>query len=326
MIFWAVALLVWVAAGARLGRVVARTATPLRMSMVFAGFSVALSSTVMVPAVWDIVDRIAPEQHAAAMIVIVLWTALSAASAVGAVSAWPVMSRPAMRGLATVLYSVGAPGGDRGSLRLPGAGSDLYHRRSVPCHFDGGYGTLRGRRWGRGIALIVTGSSILLVVVVVMLVESIGGTGALESDIWTGPGGVWFIAASSVLIALGITWVLLETWLRARRDLYRLRRMHALLVKRFPPEVVDADSAGSTSVLRASDMIAQIMDAMYIQSGAGMFDVGGQERRGPSLHTRGFWRGGSPIPWPRMCWTPGGLRLLRRCRAPLGVVVGERTR
>ncbi|MDJ0114359.1 hypothetical protein QM646_48355, partial [Rhodococcus erythropolis] len=41
------------------------------------------------------------------MIVIVLWTALSAASAVGAVSAWPVMSRPAMRGLATVLYSVG---------------------------------------------------------------------------------------------------------------------------------------------------------------------------------------------------------------------------
>ena len=33
MIFWAVALLVWVAAGARLGRVVARTATPDGMSL-----------------------------------------------------------------------------------------------------------------------------------------------------------------------------------------------------------------------------------------------------------------------------------------------------
>ena len=49
MIFWAVALLVWVAAGARLGRVVARTATPLRMSMVFAGFSVALRLSSMPP-------------------------------------------------------------------------------------------------------------------------------------------------------------------------------------------------------------------------------------------------------------------------------------
>ncbi|MGK2238727.1 MAG: hypothetical protein ACI9JD_001275 [Rhodococcus sp. (in: high G+C Gram-positive bacteria)] len=274
MIFWAVALLVWVAAGARLGRVVARTATPLRMSMVFAGFSVALSSTVMVPAVWDIVDRIAPEQHAAAMIVIVLWTALSAASAVGAVSAWPVMSRPAMRGLATVLYSVGLLVAIAVLFGYP-APALIFIVVALSLVISTGLRHVAWAPLGRGIALIVTGSSILLVVVVVMLVESIGGTGALESDIWTGA-GVWFIAALSVLIALGITWVLLETWLRARRDLYRLRRMHALLVKRFP-EVVDADSAGSTSVLRASDMIAQIMDAMYIQSGAGMFDVGGQE-------------------------------------------------
>lgn len=147
MIFWAVALLVWVAAGARLGRVVARTATPLRMSMVFAGFSVALSSTVMVPAVWDIVDRIAPEQHAAAMIVIVLWTALSAASAVGAVSAWPVMSRPAMRGLATVLYSVGLLVAIAVLFGYPRRRSSLSSLH-CPLSFRRGYGTSRGRHWG----------------------------------------------------------------------------------------------------------------------------------------------------------------------------------
>ena len=189
MIFWAVALLVWVAAGARLGRVVARTATPLRMSMVFAGFSVALSSTVMVPAVWDIVDRIAPEQHAAAMIVIVLWTALSAASAVGAVSAWPVMSRPAMRGLATVLYSVGLLVAIAVLFGYP-APALIFIIVALSLVISTGLRHVAWAPLGRGIALIVTGSSILLVVVVVMLVESIGGTGALESDIWTGRRGV----------------------------------------------------------------------------------------------------------------------------------------
>ena len=103
MIAWAIALVVWIAAGARLGRVVARVATPLRTAMVIAGFGVALMATVLVPGVWDIVDRIAPDQHFSAMVVVVLWVFLSAASAVGAVSAWPVMTRAAMRVVAIVL-------------------------------------------------------------------------------------------------------------------------------------------------------------------------------------------------------------------------------
>lgn len=274
MMSWAVALLVWVAAGARLGRVVARTATPLRMSMVFAGFAIAFSSTVLVAGVWDIVDRLSPRHHVAAMTVIVLWVALSAAGAMGAVSAWPVLTRPAMRGVATVLYSAGTLVSIAVFFGYP-APALIFVIVALALSVSTGLRHVAWAPLGRGIALIVAGSAILLVVVVMMLVGELRGHDPLVSNVWRGTGG-WFVAASSVLIALGIVWVLVETWLRARFDLHRLRRVHTLLVERFP-EVVDADSAGGTSVLRASDAIAQIMDALYVQAGAGMFDVGRTE-------------------------------------------------
>ncbi|MDI9916631.1 hypothetical protein [Rhodococcus sp. IEGM 1379] len=274
MIAWAIALVVWIAAGARLGRVVARAATPLRTAMVIVGFCVALMATVLVPGVWDIVERVAPDQHFSAMVVVVLWVFLSAASAVGAVSAWPVMTRSAMRGIAIVLYTVGLLVSIAVGFGYP-IPALVFVTIALSLVISTGLRHVAWAPLGRGIALIVLGSTTLLIVVVVMLVEAIRGTNSLESGIWTGT-GVGFVSAASVFIALGITWVLAETWVRARLDLMRLRRMHELLVKRFP-EVVDADSAATTSVLRASDVIAQIMDAMYIQAGAGMFDVGGRE-------------------------------------------------
>ena len=274
MIAWAIALVVWIAAGARLGRVVAREATPLRTAMVIVGFCVALIATVLVPGVWDIVERVAPDQHFSAMVVVVLWVFLSAASAVGAVSAWPVMTRSAMRGIAIVLYTVGLLVSIAVGFGYP-IPALVFVIIALSLVISTGLRHVAWAPLGRGIALIVLGSVTLLIVVVVMLVEAIRGTNSLESGVWTGA-GVGFVSAASLLIALGITWVLAETWVRARLDLMRLRRMHELLVKRFP-EVVDADSAASTSVLRASDVIAQIMDAMYIQAGAGMFDVGGRE-------------------------------------------------
>ncbi|MCJ0904002.1 hypothetical protein [Rhodococcus sp. ARC_M6] len=274
MIAWAIALVVWIAAGARLGRVVARAATPLRTAMVIVGFCVALMATVLVPGVWDIVERVAPDQHFSAMVVVVLWVFLSASSAVGAVSAWPVMTRSAMGGIAIVLYTVGLLVSIAVGFGYP-VPALVFVIISLSLVISTGLRHVAWAPLGRGIALIVLGSTTLLIVVVVMLVEAIRGTNSLESGVWTGA-GVGFVSAASLLIALGITWVLAETWVRARLDLMRLRRMHELLVKRFP-EVVDADSAATTSVLRASDVIAQIMDAMYIQAGAGMFDVGGRE-------------------------------------------------
>lgn len=274
MIAWACALVVWVAAGARLGRVVARAATPLRTAMVIVGFCVALMTTVLVPGVWDIVDRITSDGRFAATVVVVLWVFLSAASAVGAVSAWPVMTRSAMSGIAIVLYSVGllVSLAVLFGYAIPAL---IFVIVALSLVISTGLRHVAWAPLGRGIGLIVLGAMTLMVVVVIMLVDAIRGTHPLESGIWSGV-GVGFVTATGLLIALGITWVLIETWVRARWDLLRLRRMHNCLVTRFP-EVVEADNAGSTSVLKASDTIAQIMDAMYIQSGAGLFDVGGRE-------------------------------------------------
>jgi hypothetical protein len=52
--------------------------------------------------------------------------------------------------------------------------------------------------------------------------------------------------------------------------------VHSVLVSRFP-EVVEGDGKGSTTVLRASDAVAHVMDALYLQSGAGMLDTDEQE-------------------------------------------------
>ncbi|MGC0362742.1 hypothetical protein ABH922_000726 [Rhodococcus sp. 27YEA15] len=270
MIAWGIALIVWFAAGARLGRVVARAATPLRTSMVFVGFAAALSATVMVPAVWDIVDRIAPEHHAAAMVSLVLWVGLAAASAVGAVSAWPVMSRAAMRGVATVLYVVGllVSIAVLFGYAIPAL---LFVVVALILVISTGLRHVAWAPLGRGIALIVLGSSAVLVVSVAVIVGEFGGVPALESSVFGAGSTWWFLSASYVLIALGIVWVLGETWVSAQLDLLRLRRVHRRLVERFP-EVVDSDNAAGTAVLRASDMVAQIMDALYVQAGAGLFD------------------------------------------------------
>lgn len=117
---------------------------------------------------------------------------------------------------------------------------------------------------GRGIALIVAGTSILFGAVVVALV------GELVSDRDHPIQAPVAYTVAALLASVGAVWVLAETWVRARRDLRRMRPLLTTLVERFP-EVIEGFGGARTTVLRASDSVAQIMDAMYVQSGAGMF-------------------------------------------------------
>ncbi len=41
--------------------------------------------------------------------------------------------------------------------------------------------------------------------------------------------------------------------------------------------MVEGDGKGSTTVLRASDAVAHVMDALYLQAGAGMLDTDEQD-------------------------------------------------
>ena len=74
---------------------------------------------------------------------------------------------------------------------------------------------------------------------------------------------------AALAISLGSVWLLVAVWVRARVLLRRVRRLHTTLVKRFP-EVVVEDQTHTTTVLRASDHVAHIMDALYLQAGGGI--------------------------------------------------------
>jgi len=265
---WLVALVVWTAAGARIGRVAARQPTPLRVAMVVAVSSAALASTLAVPDVAGRLDTVAPTVGLSEILLELAWTLFAAASAVGAVSVWPILPRPALRAVAVVVYTVAVVLGIglAGGYPVPALVFIVIALTAVVVT------GIRHVAWtplGRGISLIVVGSAIVLVAAVVGLVREVSG------EMWAvGSSSAYTVAA--VVVSVGTVWVLVETWLRARQDLRRMDTLHSVLVARFP-EVVEGDGKGSTTVLRASDAVAHVMDALYLQAGAGMLDTDEQD-------------------------------------------------
>ncbi|MEV4129492.1 hypothetical protein [Nocardia sp. NPDC049707] len=62
---------------------------------------------------------------------------------------------------------------------------------------------------------------------------------------------------------------MVELWVRARILLRQTKVLHRLIVGRFP-EVVAHGQPGTFTQLEASDQVAQITDALYLQSGGGV--------------------------------------------------------
>ncbi|QNG17841.1 hypothetical protein G4H71_05085 [Rhodococcus triatomae] len=272
MVAWIIALAVWTAAGARVGRVAAREATPLRSAMAVAAVAVAVSVTVLLPPVWDLLAELgsstaSPESAAPATVFDLAWLLAAAASSAGAISVWSIISRRGMRVVTTVVYTLAAL---CGVLAVGGVESPASVFQIVAFAVVVGTG-LRYVEWsplGRGITLIVTGSAIVLVT------EAIGLFTAVPVRPATRLSDLVPHAAAAVAIAFGCVWVLGETWVRSRLYLRRTRALHAVLVERFP-EVVDENGRAHTTVLAAADVVAHVMDALYIQAGAGMFEAGG---------------------------------------------------
>ncbi|MFC9554289.1 hypothetical protein ACFTWF_25995 [Rhodococcus sp. NPDC056960] len=265
---WLVALVVWTAAGARIGRVAARQPTPLRVAMVVAVSSAAGASTLAIADVAARLDTLAPTAGLSEILVELAWTLFAAASAVGAVSVWPILPRTALRAVAVVVYTVAIVLGIglAGGYPVPAL---VFVVIALTAVVVTGVRHVAWTPLGRGISLIVVGSAIVLVAAAVGLVREVSG------ETWTvGSTPAYLVAA--VVVSVGTVWVLVETWLRARQDLRRMSAVHSVLVSRFP-EVVEGDGKGSTTVLRASDAVAHVMDALYLQSGAGMLDTNEQE-------------------------------------------------
>ncbi|MBF6173089.1 hypothetical protein [Nocardia blacklockiae] len=270
MTFWLTALLVWMAAGARVGRVLVKPATTARVAIVVAVAAVAAAATVTIPEVSVALDHLRPNgirgQMLADRVEAAAWLLFTVATSVVAAAAWPVVSRRNLRQIAAYIYAGGLV-----AIAVTLSWSTLFGwvATLLGCAFIVLTG-LRNLDWtalGRGIALYTSGTALVGVLAALSVRR-------LALDIDPEPPGEpgWFWPAwqvASLLIAVGAVWIVIELWARARLLLRQIRPLHRTMVGRFP-EVVAKDQTGSTTQLKASDQVAQIMDALYLQSGGGV--------------------------------------------------------
>ncbi|MFC9441176.1 hypothetical protein, partial [Nocardia sp. NPDC057030] len=181
-------------------------------------------------------------------------------------AAWPVVSRQNLRQVALVIYSMGLVAVAAAIAWSFTFGWEVVAFGAVFIVITG----LRNLDWttlGRGIAIYTTGSAVVAVLAVLEVRRAFGDAAPVPpgEPNWAWP--VWEIAA--LLVAFGAVWIVVELWVRARLLLRQIRLLHRILVGRFP-EVVAHDQTGTSTQLKASDQVAQIMDALYLQSGGGV--------------------------------------------------------
>ncbi|MCM6772895.1 hypothetical protein NDR87_05450 [Nocardia sp. CDC159] len=270
MTFWLTALLVWVAAGARVGRVLVKPATTARVAIVVAVAAVAAAATIAIPEVGVALDHTMPQgirgQAVADKAQLAAWLLFVVATSVVAAAAWPVVSRRNLRQIAAMIYAAGLI-----VVAVALAWSTTFGWLAVllGCAFIAltGFRNLDWTALGRGIALYTSGTILVGVLAVLsvrrLLMEQPAARPGEPGWFWP----AWQVA--SLLIAIGAVWIVIELWARARLLLRQIRVLHRVLTKRFP-EVIAHDQTGSTTQLKASDQVAQIMDALYLQSGGGI--------------------------------------------------------
>lgn len=270
MTFWLTALLVWMAAGARVGRVLVKPATTARVAIVVAVASVAAAATLAVPEISVAVDHLLPNgvhgEWFGDRLTAASWILFGTATSVVAAAAWPVVSRRNLRQIAWMIYAGGLI-----AMLLTLVWSLTFGWVIVvlECVFIVITG-VRNLDWttlGRGIALYSTGTLLVGVLAALSIRR------ALQHEPMEVPGqGAWYWPVwelASLLIAVGAVWIVIELWWRARMLLRQIRTLHRVLVARFP-EVIAHEEKGSGTQIKASDQVAQIMDALYLQAGGGV--------------------------------------------------------
>ncbi|MTE11211.1 hypothetical protein [Nocardia aurantiaca] len=270
MSFWLTAMLVWMASGARVGRVLVKPATTARVAIVAAVAAVALAVTVGVPEIGLAVDHAAPNglhgMWLGDRVVTAAWIMFATATSVVAAAAWPVVSRVNLRQIGMTIYAAGAV-----AVILTLLWSVIFGWAIVllECVFIVITG-VRNLDWttlGRGIALYTMGTAVVGLLAALSIRRSARDEPMPEPGDagWFWP--MWQLAA--LLVAIGAVWIVIELWWRARMLLKQIRTLHRVLIARFP-EVVAHEQTGSGTQLKASDQVAQIMDALYLQSGSGV--------------------------------------------------------
>lgn len=269
MTLWITAMLVWIAAGARVGRVLVKPATTARVAIVVAVAAVAVAATLAIPEIAAAVDNLLPNGlppgPLSAAAVTAAWIVFATATSVVASAAWPVVSRVNLRRIAAGIYGVGALAA---VATLTWSTTFGWAAVLLGCLLVVLTG-LRNLDWttlGRGIAVYTTGTALVGLLAAVEIRRAVAGERPTPPGEPAWGWQAWEIA--SLLVSLGAVWIVVELWVRARLLLRRTRVLHRVLVQRFPQVVAHQQPAWSTQ-LRASDQVTQIMDALYLQSGGG---------------------------------------------------------
>lgn len=250
---WVAALLVWLAVGARVGRVVVRSANTVRVSIVLAVGFLAVGQTLLV----DDVARLLTPYVDVPTVIGMCWIGVAATSAVITLTARPMLGAAReRRSIAAVVFFAVASG--IASAVWPTA-AWVFVLLMFPLLIVTGLGMVDRTPLGRAVALFCVGTCAPAFVAVSVVFGS-----APRHSVLT---------AGALLMAAAAVWVLVTSWVRARILLWRIRNLHRTLTRRFP-EVVDDKRSGAPTVLRASDHVSEIMDALYLQVGAGQFDDG----------------------------------------------------
>lgn len=269
MTAWIAAALVWIAAGARVGRVLVKPATTARVAIVLAVAAVATAATAAVPEIGLALDHAlpggVPSGLPSSALITVAWLCFATATSVVASAAWPVVSRGNLRRIAAGIYGIGSA-----AAVVTVAWSTTFGWSAVAlgCLLVVVTG-LRNLDWtalGRGIALYTAGTALVGLLAGAEIRWASAGQPVRVAGAPLPFAPLWELAA--LLIGLGAVWIVVELWLRARLLMRRTHALHSLLVHRFPQVVAHEQSAWSTQ-LRASDQITQIMDALYLQAGGG---------------------------------------------------------
>ncbi|WP_067647475.1 hypothetical protein [Nocardia harenae] len=266
---WITAMLVWIAAGARVGRVLVKPATTARVAIVLAVAAVATAATIAVPEIGLALDNALPgglpsgplsgALHTAA------WIGFATATSVVASAAWPVVSRGNLRRIAAGIYGIGTAAA---VVTLAWSTTFGWAVVALGCLLIVVTG-LRNLDWtalGRGIALYTAGTALVGLLAAAEIRRALAGEPGRVAGAALPFARLGELAA--LLIGLGAVWIVMELWLRARLLMRRTQALHSLLIRRFPQVVAHEQSVWSTQ-LRASDQITQIMDALYLQAGGG---------------------------------------------------------
>ncbi|MEV6068831.1 hypothetical protein AB0L82_19960 [Nocardia sp. NPDC052001] len=247
-----------------------KPATTARVAIIIAVASVALAATVSVPEIGVAVDHLLPNgvhgSWFSDRLTTAAWILFGTATSVVAAAAWPVVSRVNLRQIAWIIYAGGVLAM---TLTLLWSITFGWVIVALECLFIVITG-VRNLDWtalGRGIALYCVGTLVVGVLAALAVRREL-----MHQPMAKPAAGDWFWPVwqlASLLIAVGAVWIVIELWARARLLLKQIRTLHRVLIARFP-EVVAKDQTGSATQLKASDQVAQVMDALYLQSGGGM--------------------------------------------------------